>query len=142
MNEIPAFSIFSAVSELFVTTAVLYAIISNMRGNKFNWKLMGAVLVFETCFNIVYMVKQAAKEDVHTDITGPLKAMLAVHGIMALVMFVALLVVYLISTFNQKSGYPTWFQQHRNLSYVFITLWVATIGMGEFAFAWLYLPIF
>ena len=41
--EVPLFSIFSAVSELFVTAIVLYAIIKNMKGGPLPWKMLGAV---------------------------------------------------------------------------------------------------
>ena len=40
--EVPLFSIFSAVSELFVTAIVLYAIIKNMKGGRLPWRMLGA----------------------------------------------------------------------------------------------------
>ena len=56
--EIPAFSIFSAITELFVSIAILYVIISNMHGRPLAWQLLIATLAFETIFNISYMTRQ------------------------------------------------------------------------------------
>ena len=53
--NIPAFSIFSAISEIFVTIGVLYAIITGIRSGKIPKWIMGGVLLFELCVNIVYM---------------------------------------------------------------------------------------
>lgn len=137
--EIPAFSIFSAISELVVTGVVLYVIIGNLKGRPFNWKLLGVVLVFEVCVNVIYMIKRASAADVDSQLSGTLKALFAVHGILSLIMLVALILVYLLSTFDFKAGRSTWFQQHRVATWGLIFLWILAVGSGEYAFALRYL---
>jgi len=134
--NIPAFSIFSSISELFVTFAVLYTVISNLRGRPLKWKLLGCVLLFEVCVNVMYMVNRAP----HAETSGTLRALFAIHGILSLFMLVSLLLIYMIATFDYKAGHPTWFQRHRVGSWVFVTLWLVAVGSGEIAFVWRYFP--
>lgn len=132
--EVPAFSIFSAISEVFVTLAVLYTIISNLRGDPFRWKLMGLVLAFELCVNIVYMVGRSSGVDASTEISSGMKLFFAGHGILSLGMFVALVIVYIVSVMDMKEGEQTWFQRHRIASYVIIAFWMVSVTSGEALF--------
>jgi len=136
--EIPAFSMFSAVSELVVTAAVLHVIVRHLKGRPFNWKLLGVVLTFETCINVIYMIKRASAADVDSGLAGPLKILFAVHGILSLVMLVALILVYLLATFDQKAGRSTWFQQHHTATWGLLFFWLLAVGSGEYAFVWRY----
>ena len=135
---IPAFSIFSAISELFVTALVLYVLVGNLRGRPFRWRLLGACLVFEVCVNVVYMIKRAAAADTETVMAGSLKALFAIHGILSLIMLVGLILVYMLSTFDVKAGRRTWIQQHPGWTVGFIALWLGAVGSGEYAFVWRY----
>lgn len=139
--NIPAFSWFSAVSEIFVTIIVLYTIIANVRGQPLRWKLLGSCLLFELCVNITYMVNRAAAADRDTELTPAIKAFLAFHGISSLVMFISLMLLYLIATFDQKAGHRTWFQRHTAATWSFIGLWLMAVGSGEAIFIWRYFVI-
>ncbi len=139
--NIPTFSIFSAVSEVFVTIIVLYAVIGNLRGRPLRWKLLGVCLLFELCVNIMYMVNRAAAADTTAELPTTMKAMYAAHGILSLLMFVGLMMLYLISVFDHKSGHRTWFQRHTAGTWSFIVLWLISVGSGEAIFVWRYLPI-
>ncbi len=138
--NIPTFSWFSAVSELFVTAIVLYAIIGNIRGKPFRWKLLGLALLFELTVNVMYMIQRAAVADTDSNLAGGLKLMFALHGILSLVMFVALLLLYLIATFEHKAGHATWFQRHPVGAWTFVAFWLLAVGSGEAAFIWRYFP--
>lgn len=137
--EIPAFSIFSALSELVVTAIVLYVIIANLRGRPFAWRLLGGALVFEVCVNVVYMIKRAAAVDAYEELSRGLIVLFAVHGILSLVMLMGLILAYLVATFDQKAGRQTWFQQHPAMTWGFIGLWLLSVGSGEAAFVWRYM---
>ena len=139
--NIPAFSIFSAVSEIAVTIIVLQTVINNLRGRPLQWKLLGACLVFEICVNVVYMIHRAAKLDAGPALTGMQQGMFAFHGILSLVMLMGLMLLYLTSTFAFKAGEPTWFQRHRGGTWAFVTMWLISVGTGEGLFVWRYLPL-
>ena len=127
------FSTFAAFSELLVTTAVLTVIISNLRGHPLRWKLLWGTLAFELLVNVSYMVSRtmviAQYDPQPLDNWLGLFGML--HGLLSLLMLVGLIVLALLATrafFRQGQAY---FQQHRGLSYLFITLWLISVGSGE-----------
>lgn len=140
MSDIPAFSVFSAISELIVTAIVLYTIISNLRGQSFKWRLLGGCLVFELCVNVMYMINRAGKIDAGETLPAGLGALFAVHGTLSLVMFAALVLLYLMATFDHKAGQRTWFQRHVGATWALIGLWILSVGSGEAAFVWRYFP--
>lgn len=137
--DIPAFSIFSALSEVVVTVIVLYAILGNMRGGALRWKLLGAVLAFELCVNVVYMAIRAAHADSDSSIAGAMKLFLAAHGILSLLMFAGLIVLYLLAVVDEKMGRPTWFRRHAAMSWTFLVFWMVSVLSGEAIFVWRYL---
>ncbi len=126
------FSTFAAISELFVTTAVLTVIISNLRGHPLRWKLLWGTLAFELFINVSYMVSRTvviAQND-----PAPLSSWIgvlgALHGILSLVMFVGLIILALLATRTLRRG-EAFFQKHQALSLVFIVLWLISVGSGE-----------
>lgn len=137
--NIPAFSLFSAISELIVTAAVLYTIVGNLRGRPFQWRLLGLVLAFELCVNIVYMSIRAAHADTTAELTRLMTALYAAHGIMSLLMFVGLLLVFMLAVIDEKSGRATWFRRHAALTYSFLLLWMISVASGEVIFVLRYL---
>ena len=134
MDVVPAFSIFSAISEVFVTIAVLYSIISTMRGGKFPTVLLGIVLTFELCVNVVYMAGRAGAADTDHTLTTAMKLFFAGHGILSLGMFIGLAVLYVLSVIDVKSGREAWFRRHIGGSWFFIGLWMISVGSGEAIF--------
>ena len=132
--EIPTFSIFSAISEVFVTIAVLYGIVTTLRGNKFPKALMGGVLIFELCVNVVYMANMASRADKSSDLSPGLKAFFAGHGILSLLMFLAIAAVYLLALRDESNGRENWFRRNRTASYVLIFFWMVSVLSGEAIF--------
>jgi len=134
MSGNQAFSIFTAISEVFVTAIVLYTIVGNLRGKPFQWRLLGGCLLFELCINVMYMVIRATQADTTQALDPGMKILFAVHGIMSLVMFVALLLLYLIAVFDFKSGHPTWFQRNVRATWGVLSLWLIAVISGEVIF--------
>ncbi len=136
---IPTFSIFSAISEIFVTIGVLYGMITTMRGNKFPKILMGGVIGFEACVNVVYMATMAAKADRGSELTPAMKLFFAGHGTLSLVMFLVLAVLYLISLADVAQGRDAWFRRHPTGTIVLIAFWMVSVLTGEAIFYMRYL---
>ncbi|MBK6683018.1 MAG: hypothetical protein IPG45_00970 [Deltaproteobacteria bacterium] len=132
--NIPTFSIFSAISEVFVTIGVLYAIITTLRGKPFPKVALGIVLAFELCVNVVYMAGRASQADKSAEISHGMKLFYAFHGTLSLLMFVTLAAVYLLSLWDESSGRQTWFARHRTGSYVMIFFWMVSVISGEVIF--------
>lgn len=132
--DIPAFSIFSAISEVFVTIGVLYGISAALRGKKFPKAMMGAVLIFELCVNVVYMATRASQADKSAELSAGMKAFFAGHGILSLLMFLAIAAVYLLALADESNGRENWFRRHRGASYVLIFFWMVSVLSGEAIF--------
>lgn len=131
---IPAFSIFSAVSELFVTAAVLYAVVRELRGGGLAWRLLGGVLLFEVLVNVVYMARRAAQADAEEELSPLLRVLYPAHGMLSLLMLAALVVVYLLAVGDMRGGRATWFRRHAGLTWGLIVLWVVSVLSGELIF--------
>ena len=135
----PAFSIFSAVSEIFVTIGVLYAMIRAVRGNGLPKWLMGGVLLFELCVNVVYMAGRASQADKSTELTTGMKIFFAVHGTLSLAMFVTLVVLYSISLYGESKAKNDWFFRHPRATWGLVGLWMVSVLTGEAIFVMRYI---
>lgn len=134
MGGIPTFSIFSAISEVFVTIGVLYSIIQTLRGKPLPKALLGGVLIFELMVNVMYMAGRASAADKSTELSTGMKIFYAGHGTLSLVMFLALGAIYLLSLANESGGKENWFRRHRNGSYTLIFFWMVSVLTGEAIF--------
>lgn len=130
----PAFSIFSAISEVFVTIGVLYAMIRAVRGNGLPKWLMGGVLLFELCVNVVYMAGRASQADKSTELSTGMKIFYALHGTLSLVMFITLAVIYLISLYGESKDEDNWFFRHPKATWGLVVFWMISVLTGEAIF--------
>lgn len=140
MKNIPVFSIFSAVSELAVTAAVLYVIISNMHGQALKWKLLLAVLVFEIFVNVGYMVYRASHIAAETSaaLSPMLRGLAGFHGALSLLMLLVLIQLSFLAYWQMQRG-RQYFQEHKIVSVLFIIWWLISVLSGELFFVLRYL---
>src|SRR5215471_9066600 len=139
--HIPPFSIFSAVSELFVTAGVLYVIRRNWTRQPFPFALFLTVALFEALVNVMYMANRAAaatspaaKEALSTG----MKIAYACHGLLSLLAYLVFVVLGVLAYQEQKAG--RWFFRDRPaLTWTFLVTWVISVGSGEAIFALHYL---
>jgi hypothetical protein len=139
--HIPPFSIFSAVSELFVTAGVLFVIRRNWTRRKFPFALFLGVSLFEALVNVMYMASRSAaatapgaKEALSTG----MKLAYAGHGLLSLLAYLIFVVLGTLAYQEQKAG--RWFFRDRPaLTWSFLVLWTVSIGSGETIFALHYL---
>jgi uncharacterized membrane protein YozB (DUF420 family) len=135
----PAFSIFSAISEIFVTIGVLYCMVRAARGNGLPKWLMGGVLLFALCVNVVYMAGRASQADKSTELTTGMKIFYATHGTLSLVMFITLAVIYLISLYGESKAKDNWFFRHPKGTWGLVVLWMISVLTGEAIFVMRYI---
>ena len=139
--DIPPFSIFSAVSELFVTAGVLYVVHRNWTRRTFPFGLFLGAALFEGLVNVTYMASRSAAA------TGPhatevlstaMKLGYATHGLLSLVAYLLFVVLGTIAHQEQKAG-RWFFPEHPRLTWSFLALWMVSIGSGEAIFVTRYL---
>jgi hypothetical protein len=139
--HIPPFSLFSAVSELFVTAGVLFVVRRNWTRRPFPFALFLTVSLFEALVNVMYMAGRSAAASA----PGAAEAMptgmkigFALHGLLSLVAYLVFVVLGVLAYQESKAG--RWFFRDRPaLTWGFLVLWVISIGSGEVLFALRYL---
>ena len=142
--HIPAFSLFSAISELFVTAGVLFVVRRNWTRRTFPFALFIGVALFEGLINVMYMAKRAADASgtaVATEaaahaLSAVMKIGFAVHGLLSLLAYLVFVVLGVFAHQEQQQDPPRWFFRERPaLTWTFLALWVISIGSGEVLFA-------
>jgi len=137
--RIPPFSLFSAVSELFVTAAVFYVVWRNWNRRPFPLPLFIAVALFEALVNVAYMATRASRASAGADaMSTGMKIMFAAHGMLSLLAFLVFVVLAVYAWMDQRAG--RWFFRERPaLTWAFLALWIVSVGSGEVLFALRYL---
>lgn len=135
----PAFSVFSAVSELFVTAAVLVVVLRNRGGRTFPLGLFLGVALFEALVNVMYMATRTAHAASGTEALAPgMRLAFAAHGMLSLIAYLWFVVLGVIAWVNQQAG-KFWFRDHPVHTWSFLIVWAISIGSGEVVFALRYL---
>ncbi len=137
--SIPPFSIFSAVSELFVTAGVLYMVRLNWTRRPFPLPLFLGLALFEALVNVVYMAHRASRAATGADAISPtMKVLFAAHGTLSLLAFLVFVVLAVFAWQDQRAG--RWFFRERpGLTGSFIVMWLLSVGSGEALFVLRYL---
>lgn len=139
--HIPGFSLFSAISELFVTAGVLFVVRRNWTRRPFPFALFLTVSLFEAMVNVMYMANRSAAASApnaaETLSTG-MKIAFAAHGLLSLVAYLVFVVLGVLAYQEFKAG--RWFFRDRPaLTWSFLVLWIISIGSGEVLFVLRYL---
>jgi hypothetical protein len=137
--RIPPFSIFSAVSELFVTALVFYVVRRNWTRKPFPFAIFLVGALFEACVNVLYMANRAAQASAGAEhVSTRLKIFYALHGMLSLLAYVVFVILGVIAHQEQRAG-RFFFRDHPKLTWSFLALWIVSIVSGETVFAVRYL---
>jgi arginine exporter protein ArgO len=142
--HIPAFSRFSAISELLVTAGVLFVVRRNWTRRLFPFGVFLSVALFEGLVNVMYMANRASEaasapgHAAASALPTGMKIAFAAHGLLSLL---AYLVFVVLGTFaHQEQGKGRWFfREHPVLTWTFLVGWMISIVSGEAIFALRYL---
>lgn len=142
--HIPAFSLFSAISELFVTAGVLFVVLRNWNRRPFPFAVFLTVALFEGLVNVMYMANRASEASaakahaVASTLSTGMKIGFAAHGLLSLLAYLVFVVLGTFAHQEQKQG--RWFFRDRPaLTWTFLVVWTISIVSGEVIFALRYL---
>ncbi|MFN8587669.1 MAG: hypothetical protein U0704_07675 [Candidatus Eisenbacteria bacterium] len=139
---IPPFSIFSAVSELFVTAGVLFVVRRNWTRRPFPFPVFLATALFEGLVNVMYMANRASEASAgHATaaaLPAGIKVAFALHGLLSLVGYLVFVVLGVFAHQEQQRG-RFFFRERPALTWSFLVLWTISIVSGEAIFALRYL---
>jgi hypothetical protein len=137
--NVPAFSVFSAVSELVVTAGVLIVVRRNWTRRKFPFALFLAVALFEALVNVAYMAGRTARAASGADVVSPgLRLAFALHGMISLLAYLWFVVLGVMASVQQQAD-RYWFREHRVHTILFLIVWTVSIVSGETMFVLRYL---
>ena len=137
--NIPPFSIFSAISELFVTVGVLYVVRRNWTRRPFPLWLFLSVALFEALVNVTYMATRTARAaSGHDVVSSSMRLFFAAHGMLSLLAYLWFVVLGVIASVNQQAG-KFWFRDHPAHTVAFLVTWALSILSGETIFVTRYL---
>lgn len=135
----PAFSIFSAVSELLVTAGVLWIVWRNWTRRTFPVPLLLVVALFEALVNVLYMANRASHAASGRDaISTGMKLFYAGHGILSLLAYIVFVILALLAWQEQRAG-RWFFRDHPAITWTFVVTWLVSIVSGEAIFVLRYL---
>lgn len=140
--HIPAFSIFSALSELLVTAGVLFVVRRNWTRRTFPFAIFLSVALFEGLVNVMYMAgrsaEAAAGHPAAASLPVAMKLGFAAHGLLSLLAYLVFVVLGTLAHQEQDRG--RWFFRDRPaLTWSFLAVWTVSIVSGEALFALRYL---
>jgi hypothetical protein len=137
--HIPPFSIFSAISEIFVTAGVFFVIRRNWTRRTFPFSVFLVLVLFEAFVNVLYMSQRASRAASGADAIAPaMKIFFAVHGMISLLAYLWFVVLAVFAV--QDQAHQRWFFRERPaLTWSFLTVWTVSVVSGEVLFALRYL---
>ncbi len=111
-----------------------------MRGKKLKWKLLFIAIVFESLVNVSYMVYRLfgfAAERI--EITSKLlRSLVGFHGVLSFIMLTLLIILSYVA-YKESKNDKNFFQEHKLISIIFITLWLISIISGYIFFVLFYI---
>lgn len=126
----PLYSTFALFAELIISGIIYYAIYNGFKHGKFPSKLAAFTLLYEAIFNITYMFSRVPAHAKVARLESPFVIVLAiVHGVLSLIMFIALIVFFIIAWRNYKKG-TNYFKDHKIFTYIFLFFWTFSIVSG------------
>jgi len=136
---IPAFSIFSAISELFVTAGVVFVIRRNWTRRAFPLGLFLTVALFEAFVNVFYMATKSAQAASGASAVAPgMKILFAAHGMLSLLAYLVFVTLGVLAYQEQREG-RYFFRDRPALTWSFAVAWAISVLSGEAIFAARYL---
>ncbi|HEX7041740.1 MAG TPA: hypothetical protein VF189_00680 [Patescibacteria group bacterium] len=126
----PLYSTITLFAEIIVSFIVYYSLYSGYKHNKFPTKLAFGALIYELVFNITYMASRVPAQAKSARLETPFIIGLAiVHGLLSLIMFVALIVFFIFAWTRYRKGI-NYFHAHKILTFTFLFFWTFSIVSG------------
>lgn len=133
MSTAPFLSTFTLITEFFVTAAVITVFWKSSRTGKFPARLAFATLAYEVFFNISYMLFSSKKREVHESVFTWKTGLAITHGVLSLIMFLAL-IWFFISAYRAYKKGENFFVKHKYLTVTFLVFWLISVFSGSFLY--------
>ena len=130
--QAPIQSTITLIVEIVIAVIIFFIIYRAYVQNVFMRRLAFFAIAYETIFNIGYMVFRSMHPSSGI-LTTSMKMVGAMHGILSLVIFIAVIVIFLKANKANKMG-ENYFKKHFVVTFLFILGWIISLLSGS----WLY----
>lgn len=126
----PLYSTITLFAEILISVIIYYTLYQGYKHSQFPVKLVALALFYELAFNISYMALQVPEHAKAAPVTTPFVLGLAiVHGVLSLIMFIALVVFFVLAWRHYRSG-VNYFKAHSFFTILFLVFWTFSIVSG------------
>ncbi len=126
----PLYSSITLFAEIIVSAVIYFTLYQGYKHNKFPTILAFSALLYELIFNISYMANRVPSHIKVAKIESPgIVALAAIHGILSLLMFIALIIFFIVAWKNYMKE-KNYFKDHKKLTYTFLFFWTFSIISG------------
>ena len=125
----PLLSTITLAAELFIFSAILYVFYKGYEGRVFPFGLAYFAIAYEMVFNIGYMIYRSVGLKGASTLSENLKKLGMIHGILSLLVFIALIIFLALAIKNYKKGI-NYFQVHSGFTLVLLAFWTISLSSG------------
>lgn len=126
----PLYSTITLFTELIISGCIYYVLYHGYKHTIFKTKIAAFALLYETLFNISYMVSQVPEHQKAARVeSGFIIALAITHGILSLAMFLSLIIFFIFAWRGYKKKI-NFFATHKMLTTLFLIFWTFSILSG------------
>lgn len=125
----PLLSTITLIAELFIFGAISYIFYKGYEGRLFPFGLAYFAIAYEVVFNISYMVYRSVGLKQVSALSENLRELGMVHGILSLIVFIALVIFLSLAIKNYEKGI-NYFKVHSSLTFLLLAFWVISLSSG------------
>ena len=123
--------------EILIGVVIFYVIYRGYKENNFPEKLAMFAVAYEIVFNVGYMVYRAVWKPQIFGLTQALKITAALHGILSLIMLIAVVVFFLLARKNYRKDI-NYFRKYKITTFLFISFWLISLFSGGYLYFKIY----
>ena len=124
----PLYSTVALLAEILVSVAVLFVFYQGYKRNRLLEKIAIGTLIYETIFDISYMVYRSSESKSHTH-SALVTGLGVLHGTLSLAMFLGLIAFFVLAIKNYRRG-VNYFFVHKRLTSAFLFFWMLSVVSG------------
>jgi hypothetical protein len=125
----PLLSTITLFAELFIFVAISYIFYKGYEGRIFPFGLAYFAIIYEILFNVGYMIYRSVGLKAAGNLSSELKLLGAVHGVLSLFVFIAVVVFIALAIKNYKQGI-NYFKAYSSLAFLLLAFWIISLSSG------------
>lgn len=135
--QIPIASTITLIMELIIGCLIFHIVYSGYIKNVFSKKLAFFAVAYEIVFNVGYMLYRTFAHPTVSGLSGAMKLVGAVHGILSLIMLFVV-VGFFVRAGKEYGKNINYFAKHKIKTWLFLIFWTISLLSGIFLYVKVY----